>query len=482
MVYASHLPINLIRSLTMKYRHSICFLVVCLVFPFARAQEAKPLTAEMKKAAVARIGSSLVENYVFEDVAKKCAAHIDKKLADGAFDSFKDLSAFAEALTKELQSISHDKHMRVRPAAPRPSGSQRSNPVLDGILARQAAAKRNFGVARAEVLPGNVGILDIRGFPATEPSRPTVSAALKVLENVDALIFDLRNNGGGNPDLIRYYCSHFFPPKTHLNSLYWRQGNRTEEFWTIESIDGKRRPDLPIFILISNRTFSGGEEFAYNFKTRKRATLIGQTTGGGANPGGGYPVNEMLMIFVPTGRAINPITKTNWEGVGVEPDIPTDADNALEKALPLAREAAENYSKTQVSDLEKTVDPLIKGLEKGESLFKEENKEGATRAVFDALESGTKAGVAAEESINALGYLYLNSDKTEMAIAVFSFNANRFPKSSNVYDSLGEALMKAGRLDESILNYRKAVELDPGNENAKTLIEKMEKEKKQGKK
>ena len=466
----------------MTSRYCGFLLVVCLVLPVAGAQEAKPLTTETRKAAVARIGSLLIDNYVFEDVAKQCAAHLGRKLADGAFDSLEDVSAFAEALTRELQSVSHDKHMRVRPSAPRPSGSRTSNPVLDGILARQAAAKRNFGVARAEILPGNVGILDIRGFPATETSRPTVAAALKVLENVDALVVDLRNNGGGNPDLIRYYCSHFFPPKTHLNSLYWRQGDRTEEFWTLESVEGKRRPDLPIFILISGRTFSGGEEFAYNFKTRKRATLIGETTGGGANPGGMYAVNEALAIFVPTGRAINPVTKTNWEGVGVEPDVPTKADDALERALPLAREAAEKYSRDQVSSLEKTAEPFTRALEKGESLFKEGNKEEATRSVFDALEGGMQAGIADEDSINALGYSYLNSGKTDVAIAVLTFNVKQFPKSSNAYDSLGEALMRAGRIDESILNYRKSIELDPGNDNAKKLGEKMEKEKKSAKK
>ncbi len=466
----------------MTRRYCGFLLVVCLVFPVAGAQEAKPLTAETRKAAVARIGSLLLDNYVFEDIAKTCAAHIDRKLEDGAFDSYNDASSFAAALTKELQSISHDRHMRVRPSAPRPSSTQTPNPLLDGVLARQAAAKRNFGVARAEILPGNVGVLDIRGFPATEASRPTVAAALKVLENVDALVVDLRNNGGGNPDLIRYYCSHFFPPGTHLNSLYWRQGGRTEEFWTLESVEGKRRPDLPIFILISGRTFSGGEEFAYNFKARKRATLIGETTGGGANPGGTYVVNEALALFVPTGRAINPVTKTNWEGVGVEPDIPTRPDDALDSALPLAREAAEKYAAAQVSSLKTTVEPFSRALEKGESLFREGNKEGATKSVFDALEGGMKAGIAAEESINALGYSYLNSGKTDVAIAVFTFNVNHFPGSSNAYDSLAEAFMRAGRIDESILNYRKSVELDPGNDNAKKLIEKMEKDKKAGKK
>lgn len=466
----------------MNRRHLVFLIVTCLFISGTKAQEAKPLNAETKKGAVERIGSLLIEHYVFEDVAKQCAAHISKKAADGAFNSLETVPQIAEALTKELQSISHDKHMRVMPAPTRPAGSETPNPFLDNIRTQQMVARRNFGVARAEILDGNIGILDIRGFPATEPARPTVAAALKILENVDALIFDLRRNGGGNPDLIRYYCSHFFPPKTHLNSLYWRKGNRTEEFWTLESVEGKRRTDLPVFILTSSRTFSGGEEFAYNFKTRKRATLIGETTGGGANPGGMYPVNEALGIFIPTGRAINPVTKTNWEGVGVEPDIATKADDALEKALPLAREAAEKYSKAQIAIIEKKTEPLSKGLQKGESFVKDGKTVEAQGVLFDALEAGVKSGVATEESINGLGYNYLNSEKTEMAIVVFAFNVKQFPKSSNVYDSLGEALMKAGRIDESIRNYKKAVELDPKNENAKNLISKMEKEKNEGKK
>jgi tetratricopeptide (TPR) repeat protein len=464
-------------------RRDLAFLLVaCMFLSSAKAQETKPMTAQAKKAAVERIGTLLVEQYVFEDVAKQCAAHINKKLSDGVFDPLKEVSQFAEALTRELQSISHDKHMRVMPAPGRPAGDDTPNPFLDNIRTQQMTASRNFGVARAEIFDGNVGILDIRGFPPTESARATVSAALKVLENVNALIVDVRKNGGGNPDLIRYYCSYFFPAKTHLNSLYWREGNRTQEFWTLDSVDGKRRPELPIFILTSDRTFSGGEEFAYNFKTRKRATLIGETTGGGANPGGMFPVSAALGIFIPTGRAINPVTKSNWEGVGVEPDIPTKADDALERALPLARDAAEKYSKAQIASLEKNIEPLSKALEKGESLLADGKTEEAHNTVLPALEAAVKSGVATEASINVLGYTYLNSEKTGMAIIVFGFNVKQFPQSSNAYDSLGEALMKAGRLDESIRNYRKSVELDPGNENAKKLISKMEKEKKEGNK
>jgi len=469
------------RKLTMIRRYLLSLLTAVFVLSCANSQDMKPLTAESKKAAIERIGTLLVENYVFEDVANQCAAHLNKKLSEGAFDSMKDIPQFTAALTKELQSISRDKHMRVSPAPPQATINQIPNPFLDNLQRQQSMAKRNYGVARAEILDGNIGLLDIRGFPSTAVSRPTVDAALKLLENVDALIVDLRKNGGGNPDLIRYYCSHFFPAKTHLNSLYWRQGNRTEDFWTLDSVDGKRRPDLPMFILTSGRTFSGGEEFAYNFKTRKRATLVGETTGGGANPGGMLPVNEAIAIFVPTGRAINPVTKTNWEGVGVEPDIKTNSDSALETALPLARDAAEKYSRSIVTAAEKRVEPLGRVLQEGESLFAAGKTKEAEEVVTSALKEGLASDVANESSINALGYNYLNAGRIDLALMVFAFNAKRFPQSSNVYDSLGEALMKAGRIDESIRNYRKSVELDPGNENAKAMVKKMEEQKREKK-
>ncbi len=441
-----------------------------LAFLIVTSCQSQDLTKADKSAAVSRIGSLLIDNYVFPDVAQQCADHLKLQASKGVFDSFDTYDSFAQALTRELQSVSHDKHMRVRPN-PRREGAASKNPLLDALVMRQQIAMRNHGVAKAEILDGNVGILDIRFFPQTEPARPTVDAALKVLENVDALIVDLRRNGGGNPDLIRYYCSHFFPPKTHLNSLYWRQGDRTEEFWTLESLEGKRRPDVPIFILTSSRTFSGGEEFAYNFQTRKRATLIGETTGGGANPGGGFPVNENMGIFIPTGRAINPITKTNWEGVGVVPEIKTSAEDALEKALPLAREAAQKYSEEGKKKFESSIEPVSAAITIAEVMMSEGKKKEGAKVLHEALASGIESGVADETSVNLLGYSYLGAEKTDMAIAIFTFNVKQFPQSSNVYDSLGEGLMKAGRTKEALDNYRKSLELDPGNSNAKRILD-----------
>lgn len=454
-------------------RHGLLLLALLFTVGCLAAQESKPLSAEEKKAAVERIGSLLAERYVFEDIGKQCSDHLRKQLAAGVFDKETTTQGFADALTKELQSVSHDKHMRVRPMPGGPGPQGPGDPLLDAVNFRLSRNANNNGVARVEVLEGNIGLLDIRNFPPAELARGTVTAALKVLENVDALIVDLRRNGGGNPDLIRYYCSFFMPPNTHINSLYWRERDRTQEFRTLEAIDGKRRTDVPVFVLTSNRTFSGGEEFAYNFKTQKRATLIGEVTGGGANPGGMFPVNERLGIFIPTGRAINPITGTNWEGVGVEPDIKTTADEALEKALPLAKEAAVRYAAEQRRKAEETVRPIRTALEKAEKLVAEGKTGEAQKVLEPALDKGLEQGVVTEMSVNMLGYASLQKNSVPLAIELFLFNVKRFPQSANVYDSYGEALMKAGRTEEAIRNYRKSLELDPTNENARTMIRRM---------
>src|SRR5262249_7175677 len=157
------------------------------------------------------------------------------------------------------------------------------------------------------------------------------AAAMNFLANTDALIVDVRRNGGGSPHGVALLCSYFFDETpVHLNSLYWRKGDRTEEFWTRKDVAGKRYTGTPIYVLTSGRTFSAAGEFTDNLQTRKRAAVVGETTGGGAHPGGMRWINEHFIMFVPSGRAINPVTKTNWEGTGVEPDVAVDADRALE--------------------------------------------------------------------------------------------------------------------------------------------------------
>ena len=185
--------------------------------------------------------------------------------------------------------------------------------------------------------------MDYRGFTPKRLGEETAVGAMKFLDNSDAVIIDLRKNGGGDPEMVQLICSYFLDKKIHLNSLYWRRNDHTQEFWTLDKVDGKRMPEVPLFILTSKRTFSGAEEFCYNMQTRNRATLIGETTGGGANPGGTFNINERFSIFIPPGSAINPVTGTNWEGVGVKPEIAIDEHEAFDRALEEARKAAEEY-------------------------------------------------------------------------------------------------------------------------------------------
>jgi hypothetical protein len=165
------------------------------------------------------------------------------------------------------------------------------------------------------------------------------------------MIVDIRANGGGSPHMVALVTSYLFGnERVHLNSLYFRPADRTDDFYTDPSVAGRKfGPDKPVYVLTSARTFSGAEEFAYNLQTRKRAIIVGETTGGGAHPGEGVSLPHGLMMFVPTGRAINPITKTNWEGVGVRPDVPVAADAALEKAHQLARNAVARRGRSAIS-------------------------------------------------------------------------------------------------------------------------------------
>lgn len=437
----------------------------------AFAQESAPkVTAAESKAVVEKIASMLAENYVFPEAAKQSGDYLKKRLKDGAYNQIGDPLAFAEQLTGDLQSVNKDKHMRVRVLPAEVAAQEREDPLIANLKQLRRNASNNRGFRQLQIFDGNVGYLDLRGFPPAFIAREKAASAMHFLEDADAIIFDLRQNGGGNPDLIQYICSYFFEHPTHLNSIYRRKGDRTEEFWTLERVEGKKRPEVPVFILTSDFTFSGGEEFAYNFKTRQRATLIGETTGGGANPGGMFPVNERFGIFIPTGRAINPVTGVNWEGVGVEPDIKVPAEQALDIALEKAREAAEAYRQTQEAQQIALLKGLRDDLDRAGELLAKNQQAEAEALANAALKRGLDADLLNEMNINLLGYDYLQRKAYPAAIAVFKFNAAQYPRSSNVYDSLGEAYMENGDKALAVENYQKSLELDPQNRNAREML------------
>ncbi len=426
-----------------------------------------------RAAVVERIGQMLNQRYVFEDVARECAEHLQAQLEAGEFDDLTDPEAFAARLTESIQSVSHDKHMRVRPRPAERATMEQENPARAQAKRMDRMRRQNFGFEKVERLDGNIGYLDMRYFAGNPEARPTAVASMNFLANADALIFDMRKNGGGSPEMIRFICSYLFDEPTHLNSLYWREGDVTQEFWTMDDVPGPKMPDVPVFVLTSNYTFSGAEEFSYNLRTRERATLVGETTGGGANPGGTMPINPRFEIFIPTGRAINPITGINWEGTGVTPHVEVEADDALDTALELAREAAETYRAAREEKVTSLWEAFGEAQMRAASLGDEGKPEKAGEVLTAGLRDAHEAGLVGEQDINMLGYQMMGQDRTALAIAVFTFNADAYPESSNVYDSLAEAYMNDSQNERAIMNYEKSIELDPRNDHAREMIAQM---------
>jgi hypothetical protein len=280
------------------------------------------LDGASRRAVVEAAAKMLRERYVFPDVGDRAARAIESALGAGAYNGLDQPRAFAQRLTDDLRAVAKDKHLRV--TAP---GAPAGEPAA-------APPRTDGGITRADILDGNVGYIEVAGFPG--PTDP-MDRAMAPLEKTRALIVDVRRNGGGSPEAVSYLVSYFLrsAQPVHINTFINRNPG-TETFRTTDFFS-KTTPfsyaGKPVYVLTSVRTFSGGEEFAYDMQVMDLAELVGETTGGGANPGGTGPLAAGLTMFIPGGRARNPITGTNWEGVGVVPDVAVSSENALKVAL-----------------------------------------------------------------------------------------------------------------------------------------------------
>jgi hypothetical protein len=277
----------------------------------------------------------LGEFYIYPDVAAKMAQGIRERQRRNEYESITSARRFAEALTTDLRDVSHDRHLAVNYSAVvvRPFPFPPPPPPAE-LVARQQAeySQTNFGFTKVERLAGNIGYLDLRSFMPREWIEETLAAAMTFLGNTRALIVDLRHNGGGGPDSVALMCSYFFQEPVRLNDVYTRPSNETRQYWTLASVPGTRFVNKDVYILTSHASFSAAEDFTYAMKNLKRATVVGEVTGGGAHPVGARRVADHFLAAIPMGRSISPITHTDWEGVGVQPDIVVPSSQALVKA------------------------------------------------------------------------------------------------------------------------------------------------------
>jgi Peptidase family S41/N-terminal domain of Peptidase_S41 in eukaryotic IRBP len=313
--------------------------------------EASPSSSSAANTAVARsatlsdterrqviraIAEDLKKYYVYPEVGQKMADAILAREAHGDYGGITDSKTFAVLLTNQMREVSRDLHLSVRySAAPLQEDSDRPN-VTELAQYRIDMERYNCMFETVKILPRNIGYVKLNAFPDPSVCQDNVAAAMKTIGNVDAVIFDLRRNGGGNPYMVSLVAGYFFDRPTHLNDIYNRSENSTEQFWTRSSVPGNRLADKPLYILTSGYTLSGAEEFCYDMKNLKRATIIGEVTGGGAHMVRPRRLDDHFMFNLPFARPINPISKTDWEGTGVTPDIQVDRSDALDTAEKLA--------------------------------------------------------------------------------------------------------------------------------------------------
>lgn len=284
--------------------------------------------------------AKLIAHYVFPEVGKTMGLEIAKRAKQGAYAKT-DGESLAKLLTADMREISHDKHLLVTfkpfrlPAVAPDKGSGSAQPEA-----------KNCAFDKVERLPNNIGYIKFDGFVASDACADVRTAAMTFLAGVSALIFDLRDNrGGGGSDKGPDLLSYLFEQPTHLSDFWDRTTGQTTQTWIQPSVPEKRLGTIPVYVLTSRTTFSAAEYFAYNLQALKRATVVGEVTGGGSHLTLTERIDDRFNIRVPYGRPINPITKTDWEGVGVIPDVKVPASEALAVAEKLASEELQKQSK-----------------------------------------------------------------------------------------------------------------------------------------
>ncbi|WP_404961588.1 S41 family peptidase [Streptomyces sp. 147326] len=286
----------------------------------------------------------IAAGYVFPEKAVAIEAAIRSRLAAGAYEGL-DGPALCETVTAHLQEVCPDRHLRLlwseEPQSLHPVDADGGQAAFLKLL-----REHNQGVRRVEHLEGNIGLIEVGRIATAVEGASVIGAAMQLVAGSSALVLDLRGCLGGAPEGAAMWCSYFFgDDQVHLNDIYDRTTGTTRQYWTVAHLPAPRYTNRPVYVLTSEITFSGGEDVAYTLQAQGRAVVVGATTRGGAHPTARHAVAEHVLVTVPAARTVNTVTGTNWEGVGVVPDVQVPADQALDTALKAALRQVEAGAK-----------------------------------------------------------------------------------------------------------------------------------------
>jgi TolA-binding protein len=407
-----------------KYVLAIVFAIITVINVTSQNKE---ITKKEKKVIIKLVSEKLIESYINLDLAKKMSSEI--KSNSKKYKSITSSKEFSNVLTNDLQKVSKDLHLKVNFEPKRIAQNKRKMPKKVKLKREQMMAMKmaeiNYGFTEAKVLNGNIGYINLRMFADTKYAKETATATMNFLSNTNSIIIDLRTNGGGVPNMMQLLSSYFTDKKpVLLSNFYERKTKNKTQLFTLENINGKRRTNTPLYILTSKRTFSAAEAFTYTLKHLNKAVVVGETTRGGANRTKRVNINDEFTISVPYIEATHPVTKTNWEGKGVQPNISTSKNDAF----------------------------II--------------------AYIDAIKKTVKRNK--NKVLNNIGYSFLQEKNIDNALKVFQENAKLFPNEANSWDSLGEAYFYKKDKENALKAYKKALEIDASSESAKKMILKLE--------
>ena len=321
-------------------KNIISILMFFLIVFQLKAQVELVFNEEFKREVVNNTASIMKDKYLSAETGKIMGEYIISQYKNGAYDSLNEVNEFCNKLTADMRFIDNDKHLFVF-YSPEEAGEVKAYHHLlpeEEIqelnkLYFEMDKRENFGFKKLEILEGNVGYLKLSYFTISDTSNQALIGSMQFLSNSDAIIIDLRNNGGGEGnDLLLNY---FLPPEMkYLGSMSCRDTSMNQEFWTLANIPGKRMPEVDLYVLTNKRTFSAAEGLAFTFQKLDRAKIVGETT-----KGGGHPVDILIVKGdVLTQFPICKSNEPNWEGIGIKPEVEVASSNALNTAHKIAIE------------------------------------------------------------------------------------------------------------------------------------------------